>query len=98
MSTIKKDFETIFDLVMETERQEWKNKYEEAAKEYADRDGLSMHIKTNAINSFLAGAEHGSKEAHNEAIEKVLEICRKANINHGAVSLHVVTELEKLKL
>lgn len=58
----------------------------EKQEEIDELEAMMQHVKTV------------EKEAHNAAINKVLEICKKANINHGAVSLHVMSAIEELKL
>lgn len=72
--SIKKDFETIFDLVMETERQELKKKYEEAAK--ARYPGWEEDYEEKGLMSaFQEGAEHASKEgeAFIQTLKKMIE-------------------------
>lgn len=76
-------------------------KYEEAAKFFINNLSYdySCSPKLYLTKGFIAGAEHASKEAHNEAIDKAIGF-----INHtvraydGAYADYIIEELEKLKL
>lgn len=64
--------------------------YEEAAKAYKATNGS----KPDSGQAFLDGANFGSKEAHNEAIDKAIKLFK----TRGSFGTPFVDELEKLKL
>jgi hypothetical protein len=74
------------------------NKYEEAAMNSASslfgKNGYLFYI-----NGFLAGAEHASKEAHNTAIDKVINLIReKESCGHVGIGEYIYSEIEKMKI
>jgi hypothetical protein len=82
-------------------------KYEEAAKEYINRDrSITWHSSIKAVinSAYLAGAQfaHAAREkeiadAHNAAIDKAIKII--TDVWGGKYPIYKATEeLEKLKL
>lgn len=67
-------------------------KYEAAAREYSEGNGLSMNIKSNAYNSFLAGASFAEKDGWNAAIDKAIDLAYNSGLGDFAV------EIGKLKI
>jgi hypothetical protein len=70
------------------------SKYEEAAK--AHFDAIGRPDDGNEMRAWIAGAEHASKEAHNEAIDKALSLIMEAN--HDYPIHHIYEAIENLKI